>query len=195
MSNFRLYFGLPICLAVGIFLFGSPAVYAENPSLSTGRQIDWYTAGVGVSSLGSARGISFSYPSGNGFVSLRYVNNQSEFNPSSLSFTKPSFNKSVWDAGVLYGKVAKTSYGMASVSGGIGAVGGVLNREYLKYGSLYSTSNYRDERFLTFGFPVEGQLFWTPSPIIGIGIYGFVNLNPEASFAGALLGVQLGNLK
>jgi hypothetical protein len=50
------------------------------------------------------------------------------------------------------------------------------------------------ERFYTVGIPVAGQLLWTPSPYIGLGIYGYANLNPEEPFAGALLGVELGSL-
>ena len=104
----------------------------------------------------------------------------------------PDEDEIVWDIGILYGRssktsYAKTSYGLASVSGGISIVG-VVRSDY--YGGYYEKST-----FLTIGIPIEVQLFWTPIPFLGIGIYGFANLNLEESFAGWLLCIQLGELR
>lgn len=198
MRSVRLIFVLPFCLSIGIMHHWASSVSAENTSMENGRQIQWFNAGLGVSSFGTARGGSFSYPSGKGLVSIRYVYNFMEIDPSPGYITSPSFNKNVWDAGVLFGKIAKASYGLASVSGGIGIVGGVRGQKDIRSTYDYFLVPYPvdndKERFLTVGFPVEGQLFWTPLPNLGIGIYGFANLNAEESFAGALLGLQMGKI-
>ncbi len=194
MRSICIVIGLPICIAVGFLHFGAMDVNAENSSESNGREFDWYNAGVGVSSFGDAKGMSFSYTTDKGLISLRYIHNF-----SGLS-SRPLLQESIWDAGVLYGMVARTSFGLASVSGGVSAVGGVRVQEpergsYDIGGSVlpYSLGD-EVERFYTVGIPLAGQLLWTPNPYIGLGIYGYANLNPEVSFAGALLGVQLGSL-
>ena len=194
MRHLRLFLGLPICVAVGFLHIGALAVHADSGTNLNGSQVDWYVAGVGISSNGAAKGISYSYITEAGLVSLRYVSNVSELKGNSRILSE-----SIWDAGVLYGTTARTSFGLASISGGIGAVGG-FRAQYptrTSYGNVtlpYSESD-EEERFLTVGIPVAGQIFWTPSPVVGIGIYGYANVNPEASFVGALLGIQLGSLR
>ena len=46
----------------------------------------------------------------------------------------------------------------------------------------------------TLGLPLEAQLFWRGTAI-GVGLYLFENLNPEQSFFGATLGVQVGRFR
>lgn len=72
---------------------------------------------------------------------------------------------------------------MASVSGGIGIVRGILHEEY------------KELKFLTVGIPIEGTLFWTPFCFLRVGIYGLANLDPERLFSRALLYVQIGKLR
>lgn len=186
---------LPICFVTGLALCWTSSVYAQHNSKANDSQIQWFNAGFGISSSGSSRGGSFSYPTERGIISLRFVYNSSDADPSPSFLRMDPYRKTVWDAGVLSGKMAKSSYGIAFLSGGIGVVGGVLDREYVGIGSLYSPSEFRDNRFLTIGIPIEGQLFWTPYSFLGVGLYGFANINPEESFAGALLGIQMGKLR
>ena len=196
MTGVRPSFGLTLGIASAIILCWSSTGHTLEASPANGSQIDWLNAGVGMSTFGTSRGVSFSYPEGKSLISIRYVYNSSEFAPYSGLLQRHGLNETVWDAGVLYGRRAKASYGLASVSGGIGMVGGVRGQKFLRRN--YSGSipvEYPERRFITVGIPVAGQLFWTPLSNLGIGIYGFANLNPEESFAGALLGVQLGNLK
>lgn len=44
------------------------------------------------------------------------------------------------------------------------------------------------------GVPLEAQLFWRFSTVVGLGLYGFGNLNSEAAFGGATLALQVGRL-
>ena len=44
------------------------------------------------------------------------------------------------------------------------------------------------------GVPLEGQLFWRFSKIVGVGLYGFGHLHSSASFGGETLALQLGSL-
>jgi hypothetical protein len=45
------------------------------------------------------------------------------------------------------------------------------------------------------GVPVEAQLFWRFSKIVGLGLYAFGDLNGEAAFGGATLALQVGRLR
>ena len=87
----------------------------------------------------------------------------------------------------------QASYCFASISSGISLVGGVRRGRYLSSsGGWFGTNYYEQDSFVTVGIPVEGQLFWMQLNFLGIGLYGFANLNAEKSFIGALLCIQLG---
>lgn len=177
MMKIRYRFILLVGLAGLVLPTGSSLVYAQNISHTSNGQFYWVNGGFGVNSSFevTSAGASFSYQTGKHLISMRYV-----FNDESQIMGYASSEK-VWDIGVIYGRSAKASYGLASISGGIGLVGGNRRPHY--------------ETFLTIGIPVEGQLFLRPLSFLGIGIYGFANLNPEKSFVGALLCVQIGKLK
>ena len=84
----------------------------------------------------------------------------------------------------------KRQYFLVSFSAGLGLAGGVRRGKYLSYrprrGDIYEKRAIR-----TWGIPIEVQLVRTLADF-GFGLYGYGNLNPEASFAGLLLFLQLG---
>lgn len=45
------------------------------------------------------------------------------------------------------------------------------------------------------GLPLEAQAFYRPGKRLGIGLYGFANLNRRQSLGGVTLGVQAGRLR
>jgi hypothetical protein len=200
MLKIQYYFLLCIGIFGLILSTGGSIVYGQDISRDSSSQFGWVNGGfgassvkggLGVNSFGVSPGVSFSYQSEKNLISVRYVYNI-EFQP----IVGLSPDETVWDAGVLYGRIAKVSYGLASISGGIGVVGGVRRGKYLSSsGGWFGTSYYEKLTFLTVGIPVEGQLFWTPLDFWGIGFYGFANLNKEKSFIGALLCIQIGKLR
>jgi hypothetical protein len=183
-----------------MFISGGSFVYGQKTSSDSSGHFFWVNGGVGGSlvhgGLGSHPGApsfggSLCYQSGKNLLSFRYLRNE-EF--QILGADSPS--ETVWDVGVLYGRIAKASYGFASISAGISLVGGVRRGRYLSSsGGWFGTSYYEENDFITVGIPVEAQLFWTPLPFFGIGFYGFANLNTEKSFVGALLCIQFGILR
>ena len=157
----------------------------------------WFNAGIGAGIVrggfgsnnadnfdGPSFGLSYSTRKNKGLFSIRFIYNEE------MIFFKVSPLENVWDLGVLYGRIARRSFGFASISGGLCLVGGV------RRGSFENLSNYTihydKHPYNTFGIPFESQLFWTPSPFIGFGIYGFANVNPDKSFFGGLFCIQLG---
>jgi hypothetical protein len=100
--------------------------------------------------------------------------------------------ESVWDIGLLYGRIANASFGSVSMSAGISLVGGVRRGELLRSSGLFfATKTYEEQTFWAVGIPIDGRIFWTPSPYFGIGICGFADWNRERSFIGGLLCIRL----
>jgi hypothetical protein len=175
-----------ICLGTLTFCWGDSRSYAQDTSSNTkehhywvnmGGGGSWVHGGLGEDEGGISGGISLSYQTGSSLFSIRGVENE-EFKLDLFGYSGPP--EKVWDIGVLYGRVAKASWGLASISGGVGIVGASDDE---------GITSYR------LGIPVESQLFWTPISTMGIGIYGFANLNSKKSFIGALACVQIGILR
>ena len=100
----------------------------------------------------------------------------------------------------MYGGIAKSKYGFASLSAGLGLVGGVKRGSYLgsNFQGRYAwfaivTEQYEENKFLTLGIPAEIQAFWTPFSKLGISFTLYGNLNPEKPFAGLLVSIQIGD--
>jgi len=166
------------------------------------NEFGWLNLGLGASSFssfGSSLGINVSYQIRANLISFRYVYN-AKFKGEIFTAYVPRSEK-IRDFGVLYGLSTKSKVGFASISGGISIVSGVRRGEYL-YKSCNSSGGwfcfgpgyYEKLRFTTVGIPIEAQVFITGENA-GIGIYVFANINPESSFFGALLSLQLGKLR
>ena len=201
MLKTRNYFLVFAGFIGSMFASGGSFVYGQSIYTDSSAQFFWVNGGLGVSSvhdgLGSNQappsfGLSLCYQSGKSLFSFQYLLSK-EF--QALRTYSPS--ETVWDCGILYGRIAKASYGFASISTGISLVGGVRRGRYLSSsgGWFLGTNYYEQDNFVTVGIPVEGQLFWIPLNFLGIGLYGFANLNTEKSFIGALLCIQLGKLR
>ncbi|MEI7421716.1 MAG: hypothetical protein WCK18_06465 [Prolixibacteraceae bacterium] len=172
--------------------------YKYGPKLE--RPNFWFNVGVGAgtviggfdsnhtdNAVGPSFGINFSSQIKKGLLSIRFIYNEE------MVFLRMSPKQSVSDFGVLYGRIAKIPLGFVSLSGGISRVFGEQRGAFQNLSNY--TFNYEQKTFSTFGIPLESQLFWTPSSVIGFGIYGFANINPEKSFFGGLFCIQLGKLK
>lgn len=171
-----------------IVVFSNSGVYAQFETVQTDSDVAWVNFGVGASSIGISGGISVSNDIGKSLVSIRGLTMEE------VNILGPSPQETAWELGVLYGRFAHASYGVASIAGGIGFVGGVHRSRHV-VSSGWLVTKYEPLVFRTIGLPVEGQLFWTPLSFLGIGLYGFANLNPERSFVGALLCFQFGDFR
>jgi hypothetical protein len=169
-----------ICLiALTVFSVNS---YSQDTSGSVEESHYWLNMGFGISTVDMSGGAGFSCQTGKRLISIRYTHNED------FAFLEP-VKESVWDVGVLYGIIRKSNYGLISASAGISIVGGYDRGERIDF-----TDSYEKKNFLTFGVPLEVQLFFTPFDYVGVGINGFANLNPKKTFTGVLLCLQIGKL-
>ncbi len=157
---------------------------------------NWINAGIGVCSFGLSSGANFSHQFGKKLITIRATYNEE------LNIFGPSPSEQAWDAGVMYGGIAKSKYGFASISAGLGLVCGVKRGRYIddnrddSYGWFFiKIDQYEKIDFLTLGIPTEIQAFWTPFSKLGIGVTLYGNLNPEKPFAGLLVSIQIGDLR
>jgi hypothetical protein len=85
---------------------------------------------------------------------------------------------------VLYGRGTRPGFLHASASAGIAWVTGERQAD-----------GGRPEDVSTVGLPVELQLSLRLLPFLGVGLSGVANWNPEESFGGAVVSVQVGRLR
>lgn len=107
------------------------------------------------------------------------------------------FGDGVLDLGVLYGRATIGEGGHVSFGIGLAVVTGYYQDDGLDFCGLFGDpSDCPDtstEGFLTAGIPLEVQLALR-GRYVGIGIYGFANLNRESSFFGATISLHAGRL-
>lgn len=156
--------------------------------INLGLGVSVVNGGLGGDDEGPSIGLSFSSQDEKNIFTVRSII------CSEFKILGPSPSEGVWDFGVLYGRTIKDTYSFASLSGGISYV------NVVRRGGFISSNGWFDSKYEklvsnTVGIPIEGQFFFTPFPFLGIGIYGFANINPEKSFYGCLISVQFGRLR
>lgn len=172
-----------------LLMFAVPA--GAQPTASV-----WIGAGLGPGMLFD--GDQAEEDVGGSFSGVAYASYQSGIHVFSLRTATSGellFGDNFLDVGLLYGRARTGVSRHASVSVGVALVIGERRCDgFLFLCSSEDGVEFADdlERVVTVGLPIEAQLLWRPALFGGFGLYGFANLNPEASFVGATLGFQLG---
>lgn len=166
---------LHLCLMAVLLLTFSNSVHAQSDD----ERFFWVNFGIGGGSVGE-EGAS---------VNLT-ANYQFRGNLLTMRITSCGelFGRSLNDYGIVYGRVLTPSTFLISLGGGLGIVDGEI-----RYGLL--SWREPDKIEMTIGLPLEAQLFWKALRFLGLGIYGFANINPEESFYGCTLSLQIGKLR
>jgi len=169
----------------------------ETPMAQANQQF-WVNMGTGEGTIsGLAVGVGFSYQTGNHLISIRAIKEYerivwNEEKAWEVHGDVDSPGRQNWDVGLLYGRIFEPKYVSVSLSTGLSLAGGVRRGKFLTHrprrGNVYEKLAIR-----TLGIPVEVQVSRIISGSdLGFGLYGYADLNPEVSFAGVLLFLQLG---
>lgn len=134
----------------------------------------WLTAGVGAGSEDLGLGAALSFARQSHLLSLR------------AAATLGPFDVGYWDLSLLYGRNWREGRRAASLAAGVAVVDGELCEGL--------TADCGDPAGV-FGFPIEAQLSWLATPALGVGLYGYANVNSLKTFAGVLAVVQVGRLR
>jgi hypothetical protein len=87
------------------------------------------------------------------------------------------------DIGVLYGRGNRGGAIRTAVAAGIG-------RAYVDRDSAGATV-----RVHRLTIPVEAQVAWRPTPVIGLAVIGFGSFNSAQSFGGLVVALQIGRMR
>lgn len=170
---------MSILIVSSLFLFSfTNAINAQSTNSKIDDKFFWINLGLGPSTVddGSGFNMNATYQFNRNILSLR------------LTFSGALFGKTIGDYGILYNYALTSSKVLSSFGVGVSLVSGSISK------GLFPEEE-PEEIGPTVGLPLEAQLFWRPFRFIGIGLYGYANINPEESFAGATLSVQLGKLR
>jgi len=99
--------------------------------------------------------------------------------------------KTMTDYSLLYNWCVMNKNIFLSAGAGLAYVSGEIDHS----GLILSGSSDKEDLGSSIGLPVDVQFFWRPLSFVGLGLYGFACLNPEESYAGAAICLQLGKLR
>lgn len=162
-------------LVVVIAGFGVTPATAQTDAQSS-RVLYWLYAGPSLTTLGVGASGGVSIEADRHVFSLR------------ATTTDPTFGHETWDVGLLYGRALFVQSFTFSASTGIAIVSGT------RYGSLFGRGPGRDLETMI-GFPLEGVITWTPTPVFGVGVRGVANVNTGQPFGGLGVTLQVGRLR
>ncbi len=172
-------------LFCALLLLNSNLISQEIFSPVTDKQ-GWLNIGVGPGKVieqfeGSIVG-SFTYASNRKLVTLRYIYSKASYQRIDYDEVYPLQLERVTEVSLLLGAMKKRRFAFTSLAVGLGYVEG-------KSESLNQFQNFR-----TIGVALESQLFLT-LPGLGVGIYGYSNINPQTITYGFNIAVQMGKLR
>lgn len=156
-------------------LAGSPLLAAQEGPHTARPVLAWVSAGVGGGTQG------FAAAAGADLLLSRHL----------ISFRTAGvaniFEDGFWDFAILYGRAGRWSHGLVALSAGLAVMdgercGGGIGSSCVPLAARIS-------------LPLAGRVAWHALPNLGVGLYGFANLNGERSFAGAVAAVELGRLR
>lgn len=184
-----------ILLPILVLLSSKYSFAADTLGTSSDYVRGWASLGVGDGSwrgaLAVTVGASLSAEIEEQLFTVRFLYTN-EFRLNIFGETRPD-NK-IWELGFLYGRIARASYGSASISAGLGISSAALYSEPYFHPTTYQYSYDTDKHF-GIGLPVEARLSWTPTNFLGIGLcaFGEYGFGSARSFAGVMLVLQFGD--
>ncbi|HEY6091494.1 MAG TPA: hypothetical protein VIV83_05850 [Gemmatimonadales bacterium] len=164
-----------------LILVAAPLGQAHAQRQSSSR--NWVTLGLGQATWGGLTELggqfTFSHQRGRMVVTGRGLVG---FDLLGDVLQVPGMNTSVEDYGLMVGAGSRPGLIRYSLGAGVGAA--TITRK--------GSSGSADSHTKTFGVPLEGQLFLQPIPFVGLGFYGYGDLNKQKSFWGWSISVALG---
>lgn len=162
-----------------MLLVSIPADATSQSPVAPTRDRFWVSGGLGVGSEDFGVSANVAFQHGSHLFSLRTAATTGLFDD----------HDGAGDVALLYGYATPTSSRHhAGAAIGIAIVDSCDDRE----GGFFSSCVVQRS---VLGLPIEAQMAWLPAKYLGIGLYGFGNINRRRSFAGVTLSLQLGRVR
>ena len=168
-------------LIVAVATVLAAAVVNAEPRGEPRRTTGWFYAGLGFGSH------VFAASAGGNVKHVRFLGTLRATFMGTPFRGFLSGGEEVYDVGLLFGYCP---LGSLSVAAGIGWAGGGRYYEVDLWGR-----GRPPEYFDAVGVPIEVQFTPVKGGAVGLGIVGYANINPEESFGGVTVGIELGMLK
>jgi hypothetical protein len=159
-----------------VFATLAEAAPAQQQIAVVRRDTYWLGAGLGVGSEDFGGQLNSTYQFGANLISFR------------LASTAGLFEDGFTDYALLYGRATQDAGDRYQ----LGAAVGVALVDGCRGGGVFDSC--RDVSTVV-GLPLEVQAFWRPGRVVGLGVYGFANINRSQSFAGLTVSLQVGRLR
>lgn len=164
------------CLVVGLTLLSTPAAFGQPTHDATSDINVWIHGGPAATNLGLGTIGGAAVEFDRHVFSLRAVS------------TDQTLGGELWEVAVLYGRDTATEHVFLSAGVGTAVVGGT------KYPELFGGGE-GDDFDPMIGFPLEGQIAWTPIPAVALGVHAFANVNTAHPLGGVGLTLRLGAVR
>jgi hypothetical protein len=152
----------------------SPPLAGQTSGAPTAALSIWATGGGGASSEGLGGVLGLDLLHGHHLLSLRAA--------GAAGILEDDFS----DFAALYGRARRWRRGTMALSSGVAVMRG--NR----CSGVFSPCSHVPARF---GLPIAARVSWHALPFLGLGIYGFANVNGAQSFSGVVLAVEVGRIR
>lgn len=160
----------------------------QADSLGTPAEPAWLSVGLGTDlHYPLAFRIGFSRPFGKNLLSARFQRTD-EFD-----LHRQSSSESLWNIGLLFGRMVERDAHLFAISAGLAYVGGRIRGEFQPDDSGWGGVQQM-KKCSSVGIPIEMQYIRTISANVGFGLCAFGDLNPIQPSAGIALTLHLGLL-
>lgn len=166
----------PAWIAIAALSIVLEVASAQEPAAITRRDTYWLGAGIGAGSEDFGGQLNTSYQFGANLISFR------------VASTAGLFDDGFTDYGLLYGQATRGAEDRHL----LGAAMGMALVDGCEGGGVFSDCQ---DLSTVVGLPLEVQAFWRPGKVVGLGVYGFANLNRIRSFAGLTVALHVGRLR
>ena len=173
----KLTFPSLLLLLVLILMIASQSRAQESNGSRTNLPGFWVETMTHYNTVGTGYGIK---------ASMDF--NRHQFHLRGIRANSRDYDQQTWEIGILYGRCAQINSWLISGATGVAAIGGY------RYSDLWG-QNGPEEMDTMIGFPMEGQIYWSPVSFAGVGLYAFVNVNTAQPIGGMGLSLKVGNLR
>ena len=165
--------------------------FAQDSTEHDSPKFFWAHSGGGLGSYALAFSGGVTYQSGDHLIAFNF-NGTTEFN-----ILGPSPTEETFDYAFLYGRALVTHRVSFGVFAGISYVSSVVRGEKLAGSAtpFIQIDKYERLESHAIGFPIRAQYVSVISPVFGIGLAAFGDLNRAKSFGGVVLSLNFGKLK